>query len=47
MNNVSENRVAYKVERYKNCLNNGEPSSKAKYDTWAIVKSTMRELKRK
>lgn len=21
MNNVSESRVAYKVERYKNCLN--------------------------
>jgi len=33
MSSVSESRSAQKVERNQNCLNVGEPSSKAKYNT--------------
>ena len=42
ISSVNESRLGFKL-KWVTCLNKGEPSSKPKYDTQEIVKSTVKE----
>ena len=42
ISSVNESRLGFKV-KWVICLNKGEPSSKSKYNTQVLVKSTVKE----